>query len=67
MFIISYRTFGGVSKSISVIDEQYAYFMFNALLTAVDCEAVHVVDGFTGEIIISWDKGKFDVINRCAL
>lgn len=67
MFTLTYTTHSGISKTISVIEEQYVYQMFKAILHAVDlCEAT-IIDGFTGEVVMQWEKGEFNVINRCVL
>ena len=67
MFTITYRTFNDIRKDISVIDENYAYFIFKSLIQAIDAERVDMIDGFTGEVIMEWKKGEYTVINRCVV
>lgn len=62
MFTIGYTTFSGIKKSISVIDEEYAYAIFETLIKAIDAQTVDMMDGFTGEVIMRWREGKYTVI-----
>lgn len=65
MFTINYTTFNGLKKSISVIDEEYAYTIFNVLIKAIDAKTVDAIDGFTGEVLMGWREGEFTVIGGC--
>ena len=67
MFTIVYYTTEGKCKSISVIDEPYANSIFAQLIKAIDAESVALTDGLTGEVITEWEKGEFNVLNRCIL
>ena len=60
MFTITYRTHEGKTNNISMIDKGYALFTVNALLQAIDLEHLDLIDGFTGEVLFSWDNGKID-------
>ena len=63
MFTIDYTTHCNVHKSISVMDEDYAFHIFKALTKAIDCSTIDMIDGFTGEVLMEWCDGEYTVIN----
>lgn len=67
MYQVQYETNCGTKKSINVISETLALQYFAALIQAIDAHEVAVIDGLTGEVILLWIDGKFEIINRCCI
>ncbi len=63
MFELTYTT-PDSKRALWIIDEQLAYQFFNNLIKAIDAESVTLCDGFTGEVVMDWQNGKFLTINR---
>ena len=67
MYQVQYEANNGAKKSISVISETLALQYFSALIQAIDAYEVAVINGLTGEVVLLWVSGKFEILNGCCI
>lgn len=63
MYTISVKTFSGKEVEKSVIEKDYAIFIFKAFMKAMDAEEVIMIDGLTGEVLYLYTNGKWEIFN----
>ena len=63
MFTLYVHTCGGAKKTYSVIDKEYAIFMFKQFMHALDLDRVDMIDGLTGEVLYSYSGEGWSVFD----
>lgn len=63
MYTISVKTFSGKEVEKSVIEKDYAIFIFKAFMSAMDAEEVVMIDRLTGEVLYLYTNGKWEIFN----
>lgn len=64
LFTISYASYEGIKGEITVIGESTATTIFTSYMRAINIQEVTMCDGATGEAVMQWLNGKFEVLNR---
>ena len=67
MFTITVTTYAGVSRDVSIFDEDLANFYFAQALKCLDVQAVTMIDAFTGEVVEQVCDGKILVFMRAVV
>ena len=63
MFTLDVYTHDGKKKTYSVIDKNYAIFMFKSFMKALDLDNLDMIDGLTGEVLYSYSHNGWNVFN----
>ena len=64
LFTISYASYDEIKGEITVIGESTATKIFTSYMRAINIQEVTMCDGETGEVVMQWLNGKFEVLNR---
>lgn len=63
MFTLYVHACGGAKKTYSVIDKEYAIFMFKQFMHALDLDRVDMIDGLTGEVLYSYSGEGWSIFD----
>jgi hypothetical protein len=63
MFTLDVYTHDGKKKTYSVIDKDYAIFMFKSFMKALDLNNLDMIDGLTGEVLYSYSYKGWSVFD----